>query len=133
MDIIPILMFPALFLLIFTGLPVAFSLIIVAVIGAFTVFGDLAILQLYGAVLSTSSNFILAAIPLFVFMGAILERTGIALRLFQGLQLWVGGAPGGLAIATALKRAALTPDQVEHFHVFEGEQSESRIHDRSSR
>ncbi|NRA21711.1 MAG: TRAP transporter large permease subunit [Oceanospirillaceae bacterium] len=102
MDIIPILMFPALFLLIFTGLPVAFSLIIVAVIGAFTVFGDLAILQLYGAVLSTSSNFILAAIPLFVFMGAILERTGIALRLFQGLQLWVGGAPGGLAIATVL-------------------------------
>ena len=102
MYIIPILMFPALFLLIFTGLPVAFSLIIVAVIGAFTVFGDLAILQLYGAVLSTSSNFILAAIPLFVFMGAILERTGIALRLFQGLQLWVGGAPGGLAIATVL-------------------------------
>ena len=88
MDLIPILMFPALFLLIFAGLPVAFSLIIVAVIAALMVFGDLAFLQLYGAILSTSSNFILAAIPLFVFMGAVLERTGIALRLFQSLQLW---------------------------------------------
>ena len=97
MDLIPILMFPALFLLIFTGLPVAFSLIIVAVAAALMVFGDLAFLQLYGAILSTSSNFILAAIPLFVFMGAVLERTGIALRLFQGLQLWVGAWPGGLA------------------------------------
>ena len=102
MDLIPILMFPALFLLIFAGLPVAFSLIMVAVAAAFMVFGDLAILQLYGAILSTSSNFILAAIPLFVFMGAVLERTGIALRLFQSLQLWVGGWPGGLAIATVL-------------------------------
>lgn len=102
MDLIPILMFPALFLLIFTGLPVAFSLIIVAVAAALMVFGDLAFLQLYGAILSTSSNFILAAIPLFVFMGAVLERTGIALRLFQGLQLWVGAWPGGLAIATVL-------------------------------
>ncbi|MEH6443979.1 MAG: TRAP transporter large permease subunit [Oceanospirillaceae bacterium] len=102
MDLIPILMFPALFLLIFAGLPVAFSLIIVAVGAALMVFGDLAALQLYGAVLSTSSNFILAAIPLFVFMGAVLERTGIALRLFQGLQIWVGGWPGGLAIATIL-------------------------------
>ncbi len=102
MDLIPILMFPALFLLIFAGIPVAFSLIIIAVGAAFLVFGDLAILQLYGAILSTSSNFILAAIPLFVFMGAILERTGIALRLFQSLQMWVGGLPGGLAIATIL-------------------------------
>ncbi len=102
MDYIPVFMFIGLFALIFIGLPVAFSLVIVAVGAALLVFGDLAFLQLYGAVLSTSSNFILAAIPLFVFMGAVLERTGIALRLFQSLQLWVGGLPGGLAIATVL-------------------------------
>lgn len=102
MQMMPVLMFPALFALIFLGLPVAFSLIVVSAVCALLLFGDLAIAQLYGAILSTSSNFILAAIPLFVFMGAVLERSGIALRLFQSLQLWVGQWPGGLAIATIL-------------------------------
>ncbi len=100
MNLIPIFMFAALFLLVFSGLPVSFSLIIVAVGFGFTVFGDLIFLQLYGPVLSTASNFVLAAIPLFIFMGAILERSGIAGRLFQVLQLWLGDLPGGLALAT---------------------------------
>ncbi|MDA7948941.1 MAG: TRAP transporter large permease subunit [Hyphomicrobiaceae bacterium] len=100
MSWIPVLMFPVLFFLVFSGLPVSFSLIITAVIFALTAFGDLAFHQLYGAVQTTASNFTLAAIPLFVLMGAVLERTGIALRLFQALQLWLGHLPGGLALAT---------------------------------
>jgi tripartite ATP-independent transporter DctM subunit len=64
------------------------------------VFGDLIFLQLYGPLLSTASNFVLAAIPLFIFMGAVLERSGIAKRLFYALQLWLGGLPGGLALST---------------------------------
>lgn len=97
---IPILMFLALFVLVFAGVPVSFSLIIVSVAFGFTVFGDLIFLQLYGPLLSTASNFVLAAIPLFIFMGAVLERSGIAKRLFQALQLWFGGMPGGLALST---------------------------------
>lgn len=100
MNLIPIIMFGALFVLVFSGLPVSFSLIIVAVGFGYSVFGDLIFLQLYGSILSTASNFVLAAIPLFIFMGAILERSGIAKRLFQALQLWLGGLPGGLALAT---------------------------------
>ena len=100
MNLTPILMFGALFILVFAGLPVSFSLIIVAIGFGYTVFGDLIFLQLYGSVLSTASNFVLAAIPLFIFMGAILERSGIAKRLFLALQLWLGGLPGGLALAT---------------------------------
>lgn len=96
----PLLMFGALFVLVFSGIPVAFSLIIVAVGFGFTVFGDLIFLQLYGPLLHTASNFVLAAIPLFIFMGAVLERSGIAKRLFQALQLWLGGLPGGLALST---------------------------------
>lgn len=96
----PILMFLALFALVFAGAPVAFSLIIVSVAFGYFVFGDLIGLQLYGPILNTASNFVLAAIPLFIFMGAILERSGIARRLFQALQLWLGGLPGGLALAT---------------------------------
>ncbi|MEM5475481.1 TRAP transporter large permease subunit [Pacificibacter sp. AS14] len=97
---IPLLMFAALFVLVFVGVPVAFSLMIIAVAFGYTVFGDLIILQLYGPLLSTASNFVLAAIPLFIFMGAVLERSGIAKRLFYALQLWLGGLPGGLALST---------------------------------
>jgi tripartite ATP-independent transporter DctM subunit len=97
---IPLLMFAVLFLLVFAGIPVAFSLIIVSVTFGYMVFGDLIILQLYGPLLHTASNFVLAAIPLFIFMGAILERSGIAKRLFYALQLWLGGMPGGLALST---------------------------------
>ncbi|MGJ8586115.1 MAG: TRAP transporter large permease [Marinosulfonomonas sp.] len=97
---LPLLMFAALFVLVFLGVPVAFSLIIIAVIFGYTVFGDLIILQLYGPLLNTASNFVLAAIPLFIFMGAVLERSGIAKRLFYALQLWLGRFPGGLALST---------------------------------
>lgn len=97
---IPVLMFLALFALVFAGAPVAFALIIVSVGFGYLMFGDLIFLQLYGPILHTASNFVLAAIPLFIFMGAVLERSGIAHRLFQALQLWLGGLPGGLALAT---------------------------------
>lgn len=97
---IPLLMFAALFILVFIGIPVAFSLMIIAVGFGYLVFGDLIILQLYGPLLQTASNFALAAIPLFIFMGAVLERSGIAKRLFFALQLWLGGLPGGLALST---------------------------------
>ncbi|MEP4926145.1 MAG: TRAP transporter large permease subunit [Hyphomicrobiales bacterium] len=96
----PLLMFAALFVLVFAGVPVAFSLIIIAIAFGFSVFGELIFLQLYGPLLHTASNFVLAAIPLFIFMGAILERSGIAKRLFYALQLWLGGLPGGLALST---------------------------------
>lgn len=97
---IPLLMFAALFILVFVGVPVAFSLMIIAVIFGYTIFGDLIFLQLYGPLLGAASNFVLAAIPLFIFMGAVLERSGIAKRLFYALQLWLGGLPGGLALST---------------------------------
>ncbi len=96
----PLLMFAALFVLVFIGIPVAFSLTIIAVAFGFMVFGDLIFLQLYGPLLQTASNFVLAAIPLFIFMGAVLERSGIAKRLFFALQIWLGGLPGGLALST---------------------------------
>lgn len=99
-ELIPVWMFIALFTFVFAGIPVALSLIIVATSFGLIVFGDSVFLQLYGSILHTASNFTLSAIPLFILMGAILEQTGLALRLFKALQLWMGRFPGGLAIAT---------------------------------
>ena len=94
------LMFPGMFLLIFLGIPVSFSLIIPAVIAGWFAFGDQVFNQLYGGLYSAATNYILSAIPMFVLMGAILERSGIAARLFRTMQLWLGRLPGGLAVAT---------------------------------
>ncbi|WP_296055026.1 TRAP transporter large permease subunit [uncultured Amphritea sp.] len=99
-ELIPIWMFVALFTLVFAGIPVALSLVIVATGFGLTVFGDSLFLQLYGSILQTASNFTLSAIPLFIMMGALLEQTGLALRLFKALQLWMGRFPGGLALST---------------------------------
>lgn len=93
-------MFPGLFVLVFAGIPVAYALAIVAAGAGYLVFGDIVFQQLYNGVYSAASNFVLAAIPLFVLMGAILERSGVAKRLFQAIQIWLGGLPGGLALAT---------------------------------
>ena len=47
-------------------------------------------------------NYSLAAVPLFIFMGSMLERSGIVGRLYDALYLWLGGFRGGLAIVTVL-------------------------------
>ena len=94
------LMFPALFVLILGGLPIAFALTLVSVAGGWMAFGPSAIAQLYGSFYSAATNFILSAIPMFILMGAILERSGIAERLFRVMNLWLGRLPGGLAVAT---------------------------------
>lgn len=94
------IMFPMMFLFIFIGVPVAFSLVVPAVFAGWFVFGPKIFMQLYGSLYSASTNYVLSAIPMFVLMGALLERSGIASRLFRAMQVWLGALPGGLAIAT---------------------------------
>jgi tripartite ATP-independent transporter DctM subunit len=93
-------MFPAAFVLIFAGIPISFSLIVTAVAFALPVFGDRAGLQLFRFVGNVASNNALAAVPLFIFMGAVLEHSGMGRRVFEAMKLWLGGFPGGLGLAT---------------------------------
>lgn len=96
------LMFPMLFVLVFAGIPVAFSLIVTAFVFGVMEFGMILPTQFHSRLFDVSSNFILAAIPLFIFMGAMLERAGIAARLFDAIKIWFGAFRGGLAITTIL-------------------------------
>ncbi|HKY95485.1 MAG TPA: TRAP transporter large permease subunit [Kiloniellales bacterium] len=98
-----LLMFPALFLLMFLGFPVAFALMSVAFAFGLMGFKFQALLfQFTQKVDSVASNFVLAAVPLFVFMGSMLERSGIAEKLFEAVHLWTRRLPGGLAIGTVI-------------------------------
>ncbi|MBI2880647.1 MAG: TRAP transporter large permease subunit [Candidatus Tectomicrobia bacterium] len=90
-------MFPALFLLVFLGFPVAFSMIAVAFGFGYWFFGDALGRQLFSRIQDVSQNYVLTALPLFIFMGSVIERSGIAERLFHAIQLWIGRWRGGLA------------------------------------
>lgn len=89
-------------LCLFTGYPVAFVLGGVSVwvgVGVMGIkFFDLLPLRIYG----TMQNTVLLAVPLFIFMGLMLEKSGIAERMLQSLALLMGRLPGGLALAVVL-------------------------------
>lgn len=101
-DYLALIMFPALIGLIVLGFPIAFSMIVVATLFGIAQFGDAAAYQLLTKIEDTASNSILAAVPLFIFMGAMLENSGIAERLFGAIHLWTRRLPGGLGVGAVI-------------------------------
>lgn len=102
MDYLPFVMLPVAFTLMFLGFPVAFCMMVTAVLFGLVVFGDKVVYQFIEKIDDIASNFVLAAVPLFVFMGSMLERSGIANHLFEAIHIWTRRLPGGLALATVL-------------------------------
>ena len=100
MEYLPFLMLPVAFTLMFLGVQVAFSMMITAVLFGLVIFGSRVVFQFVDKVEDISSNFVFAAIPLFVFMGSMLEKSGIADKLFEAIHIWTRRLPGGLALAT---------------------------------
>ena len=107
-DSLPILMFVALAILLFSGYPVAFILggigLAFGLIGiAFDIFNYrqfyLISLRIFGG---SMENIVLVAIPMFIFMGTMMERTGVARDLLNGLQILTRRLPGGLALSVTL-------------------------------
>lgn len=101
-DYSALMMFPAILAVLFLGFPVALSLMGVALMFGLATFGPAVIYQFVEKVEDVSGNFVLAAVPLFVFMGSMLERSGIAERLFEAVHIWTKRLPGGLAIGTII-------------------------------
>ncbi len=101
-EIITILMLGGLLVGVLTGFPLAFVIGAIAIIFGFLVWGDAVAQLLYGRIFMIVKNYIVLAVPLFVFMGVMLERSGITEKLYDALYVWLGGFRGGLAIATVL-------------------------------
>jgi len=97
-------MFPALMFMIFLGFPVAWGLLTVAfVFGAMRFNFSLSAVNVFAQKIDeVASAYVIGAVPLFVFMGALLERSGIAERLFEAIHLWTRRLPGGLAVGTVI-------------------------------
>lgn len=97
-----LLMFPVMIVSVFAGFPVAFCLMGIAIIFGIFGFGAGLPPMLIRRVYGMADNYVLAAVPLFIFMGTMLERSGIAKRLFEAISIWTGRFKGGLAISTIL-------------------------------
>src|SRR5918992_3790271 len=95
-------MFPALIVGIMTGFPVAFVMLVLALLFGWSTFGPALIYQLIQKLDDVASANVLAAVPLFIFMGSMFEQSGIALRLFDAIHMWTRRIPGGIAIGTVL-------------------------------
>ena len=81
-EYLPLLMFPAMIVSVFAGFPVAFCLMGIALIFGIVGFGSSLPPMLIRRVYGMADNYVLAAVPLFIFMGTMLERSGIAKKLF---------------------------------------------------
>ena len=97
---ITITMFGSLFFLLGLGLPVAFSCGSVGVIFTALLQGSSAVNIVSTRIFGLMTNYLLAAIPLFIFMACILERSGIIEDLYELVYQWFGVLKGGVASAT---------------------------------
>jgi tripartite ATP-independent transporter DctM subunit len=107
MDFLPGWMFVFLFGFLMIGYPVAFTIGALAMLFGFLGFGfiffELLPLRIWGVI----TNQTLIAVPLFVFMGVILERSGLAEELLETMALAFGRLRGGLAMSVIIVGALL--------------------------
>ena len=95
-----LLMFGSLLVLLFLGFPLAFVLTGIGLLFGVSLFGLNYAGAFILAFLSTMKNYILLAIPLFVFMGAIMQYSDVSDRLFGTVYVLFGKLRGGLAITS---------------------------------
>jgi C4-dicarboxylate transporter DctM subunit len=89
------------------GVHIGVALGLAGFIGIYLSVGpDAAAAQLAAVPFSTTNNFALAVIPLFILMGSFATQAGIVTELFRTAYLWLGRLRGGLAMATVMSSAA---------------------------
>ena len=96
--VVVIVMFGGLLLAIMTGFPIAWALGGIAVICGTLFWGPGSFPGFYMQTFGALSNYVLLAVPLFIFMGVMVERTGIGEKLFKTAYVLFAGIRGGLAV-----------------------------------
>lgn len=106
-EALPLLLFLIMFAALMLGYPVAFTLGGVSIIFGLLTFGfnffNLLPLRIWGIM----TNYVLIAVPLFIYMGVMLEKSGLAEDLLETMALLFGKLRGGLAISVVIVGALL--------------------------
>ena len=91
----------AMLALIIIRVPIAYSMIVVGIVGISLLSGPWIVLfQLKDLAYSTFSIYDLTVLPMFVLMGSLASRSGLSRDLFRGASAWLGRFRGGVAMAT---------------------------------
>lgn len=106
-ELLVALLFLGLMVLLLLGFPVAFTLGGLSIAFGYFAFGAEFFNLLPMRVFGTMTNYVLIAVPLFVFMGTMLEKSGIAERLLETMSLLLGRLNGGLALSVIVVGALL--------------------------
>ena len=101
-EILTIAMLGGLIVTVLSGYPLALPIGAIALLVGYLAFGGSVFGIIYQQVFSILHNYVLLALPLFIFMGVTLEYSGIADRMYDALFLILSGFRGGLAIITVL-------------------------------
>jgi tripartite ATP-independent transporter DctM subunit len=101
-ELITIAMIGTLLLLLVIGMPMALALGFVAVAFAFAFFGWNALQLISSRIYGFVSVYVLLAVPMFLLMAAIMDRSGVARDLYDAMSIWAGGLPGGVAVMTLI-------------------------------
>ncbi|MBX3529632.1 MAG: TRAP transporter large permease subunit [Rhizobiaceae bacterium] len=88
--------FAAMLVLMFLSMPVAVSIITVGALGGYLMYGMPLVDMMGGVIWSTVNSPSILAIPLFMLLGELLLRGGIADRMYDALAVWLARLPGGL-------------------------------------
>lgn len=101
-ELASVLMFAALVLALFSGLPLAFALGGLSLALSYFMWGPNSMLLVAVQTWDVMTSYFLVAIPLYIFMANMLQRSGIIEDLFSVMQMWFGPLRGGLAIGTVV-------------------------------
>ena len=101
-ELLSILFFGSLLVFLVLGLPLSFVLGGVSVVFIYFTWGPEAFYMVAAQTWGAMNKFTLVAVPLFIFMAMILERSGVANDLYEMMYLWFGRVGGGLAIGTVV-------------------------------
>lgn len=92
-----------LFALLLAGIPIAFSLTLVGVIGVVSIIGfDPAMAMIGQVYFDTGRSYTLSVVPLFLLMGNFIVQSGIASEMYDAANAWLRHKKGGLAMATVV-------------------------------
>jgi len=101
-ETLTVLMFGSFVLFLVLGVPLAWTTSSVGLIFGFLLYGTNSLNVILFRIWETLNSFSLIAIPLFVFMGNMLQYSGISEGLFKAIYVWLGPIRGGLAAATII-------------------------------
>src|SRR6187549_295630 len=89
--------------LLFLGLPVAFSFLVINLVGALLFLGgEAGLVQLARNSVGSVASFSLTPIPLFILMGEVLFHTGLAVKVIDGVERLIRQVPGRLAVVAVV-------------------------------